>query len=97
MNYRAWIVNNETGEGRWHEENVDEKYLEGTEFYWSEGNASCDCNRKLFWGRAGGIEFDDDDTPCGDDAFAVPFIEWEDGRREYIDDPAPDRQERDDD
>lgn len=35
-------------------------------FYWREGNASCDCNRFLYFMRAKGVAFEDDedDYPC---------------------------------
>lgn len=50
---------------------------------WTEGNYMCDCNRALFFARAGG----EDDTEawsqkCGDqEVYSVPFIELEDGSR----------------
>lgn len=40
-------------------------------FYWSEGNASCDCNRALDFLRAGGHTIEDVDPPCGDGAYLV--------------------------
>lgn len=34
-------------------------------YYWRDGNASCDCNRFLYFMRAKGVELgDDDDYPC---------------------------------
>lgn len=35
-------------------------------FWWTEGNGSCDCNRRDFFADAGGEprEDDDDDDPC---------------------------------
>jgi len=35
------------------------------------GNGSCDCNRKLMFGQAQGIEFSDEDTPCGNTKYIV--------------------------
>lgn len=42
-------------------------------YWWEEGNASCDCNRKLFFTgfHEPDIELEDDQTPCGDDAYVV--------------------------
>jgi hypothetical protein len=43
------------------------------DFWWTEGNGACDCNRGDFFARAGGEE--DPDTPCGDSAyFVMKFI-----------------------
>lgn len=39
-------------------------------FGWSEGNYACDCNRHLFFARAGGREAEDD-QPCGDGVYLV--------------------------
>src|SRR5690349_4077922 len=44
------------------------------DFIWSEGNFSCDCNRYLFWCRAGDDSEDEDDEDagrCGDERFSV--------------------------
>lgn len=39
-------------------------------FWWQEGNASCDCNRELFFIRA--MEGDEDfDSQCGDTRYSV--------------------------
>lgn len=40
-------------------------------FIWAEGDFSCDCNRRLLFHRAQGVELDDDDTPCGDGRYLV--------------------------
>lgn|SRR5687768_1587123 len=45
---------------------VDEHWL--SDFIWSEGNYACDCNRHLFFERAGGNEpYSDPDYPNPDD------------------------------
>lgn len=65
------IVNVETGERR----TCDDKGLfdisdgEFQDYIWSEGNYSCDCNRALFFARAGGE--DDPNHDCGSGAFLV--------------------------
>jgi hypothetical protein len=43
---------------------MEEKYLDSLGFYYQEGNGSCDCNRKLMFGQAQGINFSDEETPC---------------------------------
>ena len=40
------------------------------DYWFEEGNASCDCNRELFWLRAQGLN--DDITPeCGDKGYSL--------------------------
>lgn len=48
----------------------------GWRFQWSENNYSCDCNRYLFFERAGARETDpmDDEYECGEGAYAVERI-----------------------
>lgn len=48
-----------------HREDLDEKYVDGQEFMWTEGNYACDCNKRLVMGRALG-ESDPDAGQCGD-------------------------------
>jgi len=44
-------------------------------FVWRDGNYRCDCNRILFFERAGGVEPDlEKDDPCGYTAFVVDAI-----------------------
>jgi hypothetical protein len=46
-----------------------------SDFIWSEGNYSCDCNRFLFLKRAQGCEEPaDDEGPCGDGGIAIDRI-----------------------
>lgn len=54
---------------------------EATEYMWSEGNFSCDCNRELFFFRELGLN-DPDDTICGESAYSVR-IATQDGRILY--------------
>lgn len=62
----AHIRNNATGEVRLDPHNIH-FYDDGEPgtYIWEEGNFSCDCNRELFFARAGD-EDDDLDGPCGD-------------------------------
>ena len=42
---------------------------EHSDYMWSEGNYSCDCNRSIFFEEAGNVAYDDvDEAPCGDTA-----------------------------
>lgn len=52
-------------------EDVEKQYLDNQSFYYGEGNGSCDCNRKLMFGQAQGVEFSDEETPCGNVRFKV--------------------------
>lgn len=90
MSYVATIVDNATGERR--EAPMDlEWHDEGSEFWWTEGNFGCDCNRFLEYERAGGREPDEDEVKCifpgfeSRHRFSVPFITFPDGSRVKID------------
>ena len=61
-------------------------------FNWAENNFSCDCNRKILWGRYVGIEYEDEEdadgnwtdmTPCGDGGFSVQLVNPVDGKAFY--------------
>lgn len=56
-------------------ENVDPKYADSQRFFYEDGNASCDCNRKLMFGYAQGITFSDEETPCGSGKFKVKIVD----------------------
>ena len=43
---------------------------EWNEYWWRDGNASCDCNRELFFLSALGEE-EPEDTECGETRFSV--------------------------
>jgi hypothetical protein len=53
-------------------------WQDGGEFWWTEGNGACDCNRAIAFG-------DVEDTTCGDSRYdlvhadGTPFIDWEPG------------------
>ena len=44
---------------------------EDGDFIWTEGNYACDCNRFLFFERAGGREPGDDEGPCGHTGYTL--------------------------
>lgn len=51
-------------------------------YWWEEGNASCDCNRELFFLRARN-EDDSEDTECGDERFSVRLSDADTGEVLY--------------
>jgi hypothetical protein len=53
---------------------VEEQYADGQSFYYEMGNGRCDCNRKLMFGQAQGIEFSDEETPCGNSRYLVQVV-----------------------
>lgn len=64
--YESWIVNDEAMP---------------SDFAWSEGNLSCDCNRGQFFDHIDGVDTDnlsdEEDAnayPCGDDAYSVQLF-----------------------
>lgn len=67
------ILNTATGETRtipedhvWSQPRVagDDDQAHGVEYWWTEGNGSCDCNRELEFMRAGGLDPETDETEC---------------------------------
>jgi hypothetical protein len=60
-----WVPPDETGSG--------------SIWWWTEGNGGCDCNRALFFARAGSEPEPEDDPPCGETIYRIPSIELEDG------------------
>ncbi len=72
----AEIRNNLTGEIRLYmtegimEEGDDHPHT----FIWEEGNYSCDCNREIFFFRAGGERAPDEESACTDDRYSVNLV-----------------------
>ncbi len=55
-------------------------WSEGSWFYWTEGNNSCDCNRQLAFDRAGDPPIDSiDDVECGESGYLVLRFVFPDG------------------
>lgn len=82
MAYVVRIRKNSTGEIR--ESIHDIEWTDSSEFWWTDGNMGCDCNRELEFERAGGREPDDDeDFACGTERFAVLSIRLLDGSLVY--------------
>lgn len=71
MKYR--ITHIPTNESRIYEDAGDYDI----DWVWNEGNYGCDCNRFLFFERAGGKDFDDikDCPPCGTELYSVEFLQ----------------------
>lgn len=88
----VYVTDQETGETRAH---IMGRTIQGewrdyswsgpdSDYIWSEGNYSCDCNRALFFARAGNEpDAESWDPPCGEGRYAVR-IEV-DGRTVYQD------------
>lgn len=57
------------------------------EFHWSEGNYGCDCNRALFFARAGGEPADPGDFPCGEGRYRADVRDAVTGEVLYRDAP----------
>jgi hypothetical protein len=46
-----------------------------SDYIWSEGNFSCDCNRHDFFERAADPDYEgDEDEPCGDERYSIEYI-----------------------
>lgn len=57
---------------------------DGSNFWWSEGNYSCDCNRELEWREAGGLpRFPEIEGPCTEGRYVVLSINLPDGTQVY--------------
>jgi hypothetical protein len=60
-----------SGEVRLRFHDIEDKYADNQRFYYEDGNGSCDCNRKIEFGLGGGVEFLDEETPCGSVGYKV--------------------------
>ena len=60
---RALLLKVETGESRWCE------VIPSDEYQWTDGNYECDCNRHLFFLRAGNEELED--IPCSSGKYTL--------------------------
>lgn len=93
MGYVATIVDNATGESR--ECEMEIEWHDASEFWWTEGNFGCDCNRMLTFERAGGREPDEDEVQCVYPGFerrhrySVPHVTLANGSRVAIDKASP--------
>lgn len=60
------------------------KWEDGSEYWWTDGNMGCDCNRHLEFNRALGKE-PDEDIACGSKNYLVTKVIIEDGSVVLID------------
>lgn len=75
MGFKLAIRNNATREVRL--ATIDVNWSDDTLFWLSEGNASCDCVREVWFLRAD--EEGTDQSQCGDDRFSILYAELEGG------------------
>ena len=76
MSYSVFIRDNNTKEVR---EYVEEREW-SSDYIWSEGNYSCDCNRAVFFAEAGKEDVAPAwEQPCGDCAYSFIDIKLENG------------------
>ena len=89
MRVAVQIVNKSTGEVREYETCEFLRYGEVTpsHFAWSEGDYSCDCNRRIFFARAA-AEDEDWEQGCSDGQFGVRLTNLMTGLA-YYDDMTP--------
>jgi hypothetical protein len=81
MSYTIRIRNNATGEIR-----QSPPYdFEWSEFWWTEGNMACDCNRHFEWLRAGGPVPTGETHECGEGAYTVIDATLSDGSVVQVD------------
>ena len=69
----------EAGEIRLAEDDREWEYQ--AQYWWIEGNGSCDCNRELAFGRAIGENPGLDEVWCSEDRFVLEYFEMVDGTR----------------
>lgn len=59
--YQAILRDSLSGKSK----DVTQDCIKSTEYYWLEGNMSCDCNRAKYF------DIPEDDRKCGDDRFLL--------------------------
>ena len=70
---RVLLRDTQTGDEAWHEYDVEDRYADSQEFWWTDGNGACDCNRMGDLARALGRE--DPDLECGHDRIVIAQAE----------------------
>ncbi len=82
--YKVAIRNTETNEVRVRTyDGESDKWSKARRFLWEEGNFCCDCNRRIEFERAAGIEIDQDNLECSAEVniFTIDYVELPDGDR----------------
>jgi len=77
--YVVGIRKNETGEVRFYPDHL--KWTEGSIYWWSTGNMSCDCNRELLFLNVKNELTDDSwkNCKCGEERYTVVGIWFPNG------------------
>lgn len=83
--YKALVRRNADGLERWLNHECEAQYLDNQLFWWTDGNAACDCNRGLFFDGDEAEDWDegdsgDDPYPCGHERYTLLRLELPDGR-----------------
>jgi hypothetical protein len=80
MGYKVRLKNNETGEIR-----TTKCYdFDYSEYWWTDGNFGCDCNREWGFLRAGDEPLTED-TPCGEVKYTAICAVTDEGQLHFID------------
>ncbi len=80
--YKVAIRENATGEIRLCEQDLE--WQDHSDFWWTEGNMACDCNRSVEFAEAGGEGEEIEsavDIPCTDGLYTALYAELEDGTK----------------
>ena len=85
---RVLLRDTVTGEEAWYSYSVDDEYAEGQEFYWSDGNGGCDCNRGSCLASVLGKA--DPNLPCGESRIALLRAEVNGIEQSWADRPVDD-------
>lgn len=70
--YRVRLTEVATGKTVEYEEEVE--WTDSSEYWWTDGNMSCDCNRKGHFYGMQGIDLPPEATPCGEGAYLATAI-----------------------
>lgn len=81
--YKVSIRKNQTGEIRMCEQPYE--FNDASEFWWTEGNMSCDCNRHLEFERAGGFDPGIDSRRCSENLYSALYALLPDGTKIKLD------------
>lgn len=84
MMYVITIRNNKTNQIR--SINVELDWDENSEFLWTEGNYSCDCNRHLFFIREVENNPTNNRITCGETEYSVLYTKLPNGTKILLDD-----------
>ena len=81
--YKVAIRKNETGEIRLCKQNLE--WGEHSDYWWTEGNMGCDCNRFLEFERSGGEDPEWDAAECSEGKYSALYAELPDGKKISLD------------